>query len=133
MGLCDTCNNLQVDSTTNETAEESSKPEEERLLSYYRYRPIREWHYSAEAGCTTCRLIWDIIIHVDEKLVLELIQSHIDGEEKVSISLDGMIGQTLLLMLDEMPSGKYFPILELYSAKSMDNRYAPSCNSTLTQ
>jgi hypothetical protein len=133
MGFCDTCNNLKVDSTTNETAEESSRPEAERLLTYYQYVPIREWHCSAEAGCITCRLIWDIIIHVDEKLVLELTRSHIEGEEQAYIWLDGMIGQTLNLMLDDMPPGKYFPTLELYSAKSMKIRFAPSCNSTLTQ
>jgi hypothetical protein len=127
MGLCGTCNNLRVDSTTNETAEESSRPEAERLLTYYRNVPIREWHCSAEAGCITCRLIWDIINHVDEKLASELTRSHKEGEEQAYIWLDGMIGKTLTLILCDMPPGKYFPALELYSAKSMEIRFAPSC------
>jgi hypothetical protein len=119
MGLCGACNNLQVDSTTNETAEESNWPEPDRLLTYSCYVPIREWRRSAEAGCITCRLIWDIMIHFDEKLVLELTRPQMDGEELAYVDLGGIIGQTLLLNLDEMPPGKYFPLLELYSAESM--------------
>jgi hypothetical protein len=78
-------------------------------------------------------LIWDIVTHVDEKLVLELTQSHIEGEEQAYIWVEGMLGQTLTLMLDDMPPGKYFPILELFPEKSMDIRFAPSSNRMLTQ
>lgn len=66
------------------------------------------------------------------KACLELTRSHIEGEEQAYIWLDGMIGQKLNLMLDDMPPGKYFPTLELYSAKRIDVCFAPSCNSTLS-
>lgn len=82
--------------------------------------PIVEWHHSAEAGCITCCLIWDILLYVDEELVTELT----DSEELAYVYLNGIIGQSPTLQLGDMLPRKYFPLLVLYSMDSMDMNFS---------
>ncbi|KAI0172692.1 HET-domain-containing protein [Hypoxylon sp. FL1284] len=129
MGRCETCNDLQVDSATNLTTEETSRPESYRLHSFSLSSSIESWYRSAQDGCATCRLIWDALVRFDRNSVLDkLLQISTSSEPASSLSddgslyleLSGVLGQTLLMEFVDLPSEIYFPSLELFSLGSRD-------------
>lgn len=115
MALCNICNSLQVDETTNEPPEETNWPGPERLQTFDVGAPLQAWRKSAEGGCATCRLIWDALLYFHEGLVSELSGIVVDEDKPVHINLSGILGQTLLLELYPLPKGKHFPGLEFYT------------------
>lgn len=66
-----TCNGLQVDSTSKLSAEDTNRPEPQRLRTFVIAETIQDWQRSAEAGCPTCRLVWDTLVRFDRDSVLE--------------------------------------------------------------
>jgi hypothetical protein len=125
MALCDVCNNLQVDATTNQQPDECSWPESERLQSLALDATLCEWRGSAERGCATCRLIWDALLHFHKGLASKFSGKTIDEDEAVDISVNGRLGQTLLVELYPHREGERYPGLEFYSSHS---RYTTCLN-----
>ncbi|KAI0969513.1 HET-domain-containing protein [Xylaria arbuscula] len=123
MVYCDICHNLQVDSTTNLTAEETSRPESYRLRTFSISQALQDWRRSAEGGCATCRLIWQVLCQFDKDLILErLLQtppqsspSLTGNDDTIYLELSGFVGHTLLLEFVELPAATYFPTLEVFS------------------
>jgi hypothetical protein len=120
MALCNICNNLQVDGTTNELADESTLPDLERRQTFALDATLGEWRESAERGCATCSLIWDALLHFHKELVLKLPRKIADEDEPMNMSLTGRLGQTLLLELYPRREWEEYPALEFYS---LNGRY----------
>jgi hypothetical protein len=124
MALCDVCHNLQVDSTSNMTAEETSRPESYRLRTFSISATLQDWRRSATGGCATCRLIWQVLCRFDKDSTLDkLLQisphsslsSSTDSDNNIYLELAGFVGHTLELDFVELPPETYFPTLELFS------------------
>ncbi|KAI1298406.1 HET-domain-containing protein [Xylaria venustula] len=131
MVYCDICHNLQVDLTTNLTAEETSRPESYRLRTFSISQALQDWRRSAEGGCTTCRLIWQVLCRFDKDLILErLLQispqsspSSTGSDDEIYLELSGFVGYTLLLEFVELPAETYFPTLEIFSRDDTPNSF----------
>lgn len=122
---CKVCNGLQVDSTSNLSAEDTSLPEPKRLRTFVIGEPVQDWQRSAKNGCPTCRLIWDALVQFDRNSVLgEIIQisSLKSYDDAVYLELEGELGGTLLLAFTQLPPGIELPTLELYSIDSKHAR-----------
>lgn len=118
MAVCSTCNCLQVDENTNEPPEETNWPGPERLKTFYLYVPIRTWANKAEAGCETCKLIWDALLHFDRDLVLSLLEFKADSDdEEVYLHVRGKVGETLSAEFYPLPPGKHFAGVEFYASQ----------------
>lgn len=119
MSTCSTCNCLRVDEITNESPEETNWPGPERLKTFVLYVPVQTWASSANAGCTTCNLIWDALLHFDRDLVLSIVGGPAaqHDDEPVHVYVDGKLGQTLTVTLSPLPPGKQFPGVELYTSQ----------------
>lgn len=118
MITCSTCNSLQVDENTNELPGETNWPGPERLETFALYVPIQIWANSAEAGCKTCRLIWDALLHFDRDLVLSLLGFKADSDdEQVQVVVRGKIGETLSAEFYPLPPGKHFGGVEFYASQ----------------
>ncbi|KAI1352888.1 HET-domain-containing protein [Xylaria sp. FL0043] len=124
MAFCDICHDLQVDSTTNLTTEETSRPESYRLRTYSISQALQDWRRSAEGGCATCRLIWQALCRFDRDSTLDkLLQTPAhpspslsdDSDDRTYLELSGFIGYTLLLEFVGLPPETHFPTLELFS------------------
>ncbi|KAI0403019.1 HET-domain-containing protein [Xylaria palmicola] len=125
MALCNVCHGLRVDSTTNLTAEETTRPESHRLRTFSISQTLRDWRQSASGGCATCRLIWQALTRFDTDATLDkLLQalapssqpsSSQHGDDDIYLELIGFVGETLMLEFVELPSDTYFPTLEIFS------------------
>ncbi|KAI0418245.1 heterokaryon incompatibility protein-domain-containing protein [Xylaria grammica] len=124
MARCNLCRDLQVDQTTNLTAEETSRPESYRLRTFSISETLQDWHQSAQATCAICRLVWQVLSRFDKDATLDKllrISSHPSpssspgSDDNIYLELSGFIGQTLLLEFVELPADVYFPTLELFS------------------
>ncbi|KAI0554272.1 HET-domain-containing protein [Xylaria curta] len=133
MALCNICHNLQVDSTTNLTTEETSQPEAYRLRTFSISETLQDWRQSAESGCATCRLIWQVLSRFEKDSVLdELLQtppppphsspsSPTCSDDSTYLELSGFVGHPLLLQFVDLPADTYFPTLELFCRDGTSN------------
>ncbi|KAI0424257.1 HET-domain-containing protein [Xylaria sp. FL1042] len=123
MTLCGICHDLQVDSTTNLTTEETSRPESHRLRTFSISEALQDWRQSAEGGCATCHLIWQALCRFDKDSTLDILLQtsppsspyHSDDDDRVYLELSGFVGHTLLLEFVGLPPETHFPTLELFS------------------
>jgi Heterokaryon incompatibility protein (HET) len=118
---CNTCHDLQ-ENLGSEVAPTPSIPTPGGRLSFEIEVPILQWRNSAEGGCVTCQLIWDIIVHFGREFALVLSQP--GSEMGVNVWLEGRSGLPLLLGLDELPEDKHFPNLEVYTTSPFSSSFS---------
>ncbi|TRX91218.1 hypothetical protein FHL15_007823 [Xylaria flabelliformis] len=130
MALCNVCHDLQVDSTTNLTTEETSQPESYRLRTFSISESLQDWRQSAESGgCAICRLIWQVLSRFDDDKdsVLDKLlripppSSSTCSDDSIYLELSGFIGHPLLLQFVDLPNETYFPTLELFCRDDTSN------------
>ncbi|KAI0478296.1 HET-domain-containing protein [Xylaria cf. heliscus] len=124
MALCSVCHGLQVNLTTNMTAEDTSRPESYRLQTFSISETLQDWRQSAEGGCATCNLIWQVLCRFDNDSTLDKLlptaahsspSSPTGSDDSIYLELSGFVGHTLLIEFVELPPGTHFPTLEIFS------------------
>ncbi|KAI0096945.1 HET-domain-containing protein [Nemania sp. FL0031] len=122
MARCDLCHDLQVDSTTNMTTEDTSRPESYRLRTFSISESLHNWRQSARRGCAICSLIWRVLCRFDKHSILDKLSQpsspplSAESDDDVYLELTGFVGHTLLLQFVDLPTDMYFPTLELFSS-----------------
>lgn len=117
MAACRTCRNLCVE-PDGDDARDQNVLQTEASINFEVDVPVGQWIESKDAGCETCRLVWDVIVRFDEELALLLGRGGCDDVSATSVGLEGWVGLPLLLVLDDLPRGRYFQAIELYRTES---------------